>query len=230
MTSPARRHYLRTLAAQAQPAAGGDARDTANANAYELQLLQLTEHRRRLKQIMSLDNKLAAKREFLGTYTPWVEGVLQGDTGQQDEVLVTVLVWRIDVGDLAGALPLAEYALRHALVMPDQYHRGLPCVVAEQFAETALKQITAEQLPDLAALQRVAEITAEHDMPDEARAKLYKAIGYTLRALDDKPGAIAALQRALALNAKAGVKRDIELLERAIKNAAPDAGAAGGEG
>lgn len=220
MNSPARRHYLRTVAAQAAAAgANPDEMPAATANAYELMLRRLAEHRRQLKMIQSIDRKIEAKRSFLADYTDWVAGTIAADRGGQDDVLVTVLVWLIDTGDLAGAVPLAEYALRHGLTMPDHYQRGIACVVAEEFAEVALRQLQSGQAPDVDALQRAKEITAEHDMPDEARAKLYKALGYALR--ESNPhSALGYLNTALKANEKVGVKKDIERLEREIKKAA----------
>ena len=220
MTSPARRHYLRTVAAQAAAAgAKPDEMPAATANAYELMLRRLAEHRRQLKMIQSIDRKVEAKRAFLADYVDWVTGVLKADRGGQDDVLVTVLVWLIDTGDLAAAVPLAEYALRHGLTMPDHYQRGIACVVAEEFAEVALKQLQAGQAPDVEALKRAEHLTAEHDMPDEVRAKLFKALGYALR--ESSPiVALGYLDSAVKAHAKVGVKKDIERLEREIKKAA----------
>ncbi len=221
--SPARRHYLATVAAAAVVAqADGQLPDKATANAYELMLMQLAEHRRRLKQVQSIERKIEAKRAFLPEYSSWVAGVLEGDRGGQDDVFVTVMVWMIDTGDLAGALPLVDYALRHGLSMPDQYQRGIACVAAEEFAELALKQIAAGAAPDVPSLLRVGALTADHDMPDEVRAKLHKAIGYGLRDTD-KPAALEHLVAALKRHDKIGVKKDIERLEREIRNASPPA-------
>lgn len=218
--TPAQRHYLRTTAAAlAAVDTQADAMPTATANAYELMLMQLAEHRRRLKQLQSLDRKIDAKRGFLPNYSDWVAGVLESDRGGQDDVLVTMMVWHIDTGDLASALPIVAYALRHGLTMPDQYQRGIACVAAEEFAEVALKQIAAKQQPDVAALVEVGSLTAEHDMPDEVRAKLHKAIGYALRDTD-KATALDQLRLALQRHDKVGVKKDIERLERELKNAA----------
>lgn len=220
MTSPARRHFLRATAAAA--AAQDPAAAPQTATAYELMLYQLAEHRRQLKQLQSIDRKVAAKRQFLPDYEPWVEGVLAGNHGGQDDVLVTVMVWRIDVGDLTGALPLIDYALRHGLSMPDQYHRGIAVVAAEEFADYALRQLQATGTADAAPLLQVAELTAAHDMHDEVRAKLHKAIGYALRD-SDPAAALAHLNTALQRHDKVGVKKDIERLERQLRqpNTAP---------
>lgn len=221
--TPAQRHFLRTVAAAAA-VAGGDAAEmsTATANAYELQLLRLAEHRRLLKGIQSIERKIEAKRAFLPEYGDWLAGILKADRGGQDDVLVTVMLWCIDVGDLGEAVTLADYAIRHSLTMPDNYKRSLPCVVAEEFADHALKVLGTEKPVDAAALLRALELTADADMPDAVRAKLHKAIGYALR--DTEPAeALEHLKAALARHDKVGVKRDIELLERELRKPAdPD--------
>ena len=215
MTSPARAHRLRALAANR--VADGAEPPPAHANAYELMLMQLAEHRRRLKQVQSIERKIEAKRTMLPEYMPWVQGVLQADAGGQDDVLMTVMVWLMDTGDLATAIDIAEYAIRHGLVMPDQYERGVTGVIAEEAADLALRAMATggSAAPEL--LLRIEAITAGHDMHDEIRAKLHKAIGYALR--DIRPrDAVTHLRRALELHDKVGVKKDIERLERHIKN------------
>ena len=225
MTSPARRHLERTLAAQSQAAeAQPGSRD---ANAYELMLIKLSEDKRRLKDIQSLERKAEVKREILPEYAPWVDGVLSGQQGVQDDVLMTVMVWRIDAGDLDGALQIARYAIEHKLTLPDQYKRTTACLVAEEVSDIALRNLAAADAGTLVMdasllseqLSQVEAITAGDDMPDEVRAKLQKALGYALRNLD-KPAALAHLNRALQLHDKCGVKKDIERIERDIKNSA----------
>ncbi|WP_316856209.1 phage terminase small subunit, partial [Ralstonia mannitolilytica] len=228
-TSPARNHFLRAsaaLAAQAQQ----DANPLRHATGHELMLAQLAEHKRQLKAVQSIERKAELKRKLLPEYAAWVEGVLQSDAGLQDEVFMTVMVWHIDAGDLAGALPMAAYAIRHKLAMPDQYQRTTACLIAEEFANMALKAIDAGEAVDMVALVSVADLVADDDMPDEVRAKLHKALGYanyaqagtadSVRAAILRQTALAELKRALELHEKCGVKKDIERIEREIKNAA----------
>lgn len=234
MVSPAKAHFLRQSAAALGVAERPQ--DTATANAYELMLMKLAEDRRRLKDVQSIERKADVKRILLPEYQPWIQGVLAGDSGQQDDVFMSVLVWTVDIGAIAAALPLVAYAIRHQLVLPDQYKRTTACLIAEEAADIALKTGDVEHL---AALQEVESLVAGEDMPDEVRAKLHKAIGYAIRTAagwkqdtDYKPdatqreGLIAAkqhLERALALHAKAGTKKDIERLATLIKNSAPAA-------
>lgn len=217
--SPAKTHFQRAQAAQRQ---SSDAPVRADATAYELMLAKLAEDRRRLHDIQSIERRAEVKRELLPDYTAWVDGALEGDHGVQDDVLMTIMVWRIDVGDLAGALRIAAYAIKHKLAMPDQYKRSTGCLIAEEFADYTLRldAIPAEVTEQL---QAANELTANEDMPDEVRAKLLKAIGYGL-AQSGETGllqrSLDMLKRALGLHDKVGVKKDIERIERDIKNSA----------
>lgn len=220
--SHARAHFMRASAA-AISAAVGVQQEQTTGNAYELMLLKLAEDRRRLKGVQSIERKAEVKRQLLPEYEPWIEGVIAGDSGRQDDVFMTVLVWHIDIGDLAAALPLAEYAIRHDMAMPDQYKRSTACVLAEEAAAIAIKNGTVE----LQALQQVASLTESADMPDEVRAKLCKAIGYAQRESGELKAARDSLARALQLHEKSGVKKDIERLDVIIKNSAGETGGAG---
>lgn len=230
MASPARRNFERKAAAQRTAAETPEQR--VNANAYELMLVKLAEDKRRLHELQSIERRIEVKRTLLPEYVPWIVGVLEGNQGVQDDVLMTVMVWCIDIGDFEHALTIARYAIAHKLAMPDQYKRSTGCLIAEEFADQALRMkdgISAELTYWLNVAQ---ELTASEDMPDEVRAKLLKAIGYGLDQMGNKSEALDHLRRALELHNKVGVKKDIERIEREIKNSAPapagDAGAGGG--
>lgn len=229
-SSPAKSHFQAAAAALAA-AAAGPADSMAGRTVYEQQLAQLLQDRLRLKQVQSTQAKAELKRQLLGAYADYVSGVLEGGNGAQDEVLVTVMIWRIDAGEFAGALDIAAYVLRHGLLMPDRFERTPGCLIAEEVAEGALAAQKAGQTFDLDILIRTAALTDEHDMPDEARAKLYLAIGRAeLADVDeDRPGrpgqlvsAIEMLRKAIGLHDRCGGKKDLERAERlAKKHAAP---------
>lgn len=219
--SPARAHYQQAMAAAQQPENTDHPRDKNAANAYELMLAKLAGDKRRLKEIQSLELKAALKLTLLPEYADWIAGVLESDNGRQDDVLMTVFVWAVDAGQFATALDIGEYALRHNLVMPDQYQRDVPCVLAEEIADFALK-IPEDQLLVLHPyLDRAIELTDGKDMPDQVRAKLYKASGYAMRADGELARARARLVRAFELFDKVGVKKDIERIDTLIKNSSP---------
>nr|WP_241772441.1 phage terminase small subunit [Edwardsiella ictaluri] len=138
MMTPARRHLLRhqALAANMQE-------NQTYASGYELMLAKLATDKRRLKAIQSIERKIEVKGELLPDYQPWVSGVLASDSKQQDDVFMTVLLWTLDTGNFPAAYPMAEHAIRHGWQTPDQYRRQTACMVAEEVADTALKQLIA---------------------------------------------------------------------------------------
>ncbi|MFP3248455.1 MAG: phage terminase small subunit, partial [Paraburkholderia sp.] len=163
MKSPAQRHYERVSAEQAAASAapGGS---LAGASVYELMLAKLASDRRRLKSIQSIERKIEVKRaELLPEYVDYVAGALAGGRGAQDDVLTTVMIWRVDAGDFAGALDIARYALAHRMTLTDQYVRQLATAIAEEFADAALAEIRKGATFDGAQLDEIAQLTASAD-------------------------------------------------------------------
>jgi hypothetical protein len=224
MSTPARKHFQRVMAAQAAAAAGPAAAMVGDA--HQLMLAALIEDRRRLKDIQSIERKIEVKRELLPNYAAYVSGVLESGQGAEDEVLMTVMIWSFDTGELAAGLQIAEYAMRHELNPPDRYERSTPAIVAEEVATEALRQLADENADVdalLAALERTETLTREADMHDQIRAKLHKASGYAFRAAGLGAAALDHLKRALELDERIGVKKDIERLDRELKKEAEQA-------
>ncbi|KVU21718.1 terminase endonuclease subunit [Burkholderia ubonensis] len=217
INTPARAHFARVTAASAA-AAAAPGQTMAGATPYELMLAKLAADRRALKGVQSVARKVELKRKLLPEYADYVAGVLNGGRGAQDDVLVTVMVWRIDAGDFDGALVIAEYALTHGLSLPDQFERSLASVVAEQFADEALAAFLDGGKFDTVNLELVDCLTIDADIHDQVRAKLYKALGYAFQETDP-PRALAYLRRALSLNDRVGVKKDIERLTKQLEAA-----------
>ena len=207
--------------------------DNAPATTEEAEVrLQLLDHKRSLKAIQSREAKIALKRDILPLYAPWCDGVLSADSGADDEVLATVLIWRIDVGDYFEALPLIDYVLRHKLELPAHIDRTPATFITEEIAEAAIKAYDAggDAATNFPAgiLSAIEELVDDEDpdlradMPDEVRAKLQKAIGRAvLFAGDDdrnrQEETLKRYQRALELDPKSGVKKQVEQLQRKLR-------------
>lgn len=218
--TPAQRYRQRTIAAQ-RAASEPMASLRAQASQYELMLLQLAGHRRQMKGLQSIEARNLIKARLVHEYDAYIDGVLAGGRGQQDDVIMTLMVWRVDTGDIPGALDIAEYALRHGLTTPDQYTRSTGCLIAEEVADAALATAAFERIPvSLGDLQTTERITRGSDMPDQVRAKLHKAIGLAFGRAGLPREAITHLHRALELNERCGVKKDIERLEREARRQA----------
>lgn len=238
MISPAKAHYLRKTAELEAAKAAASGEQLAGSTGYELMLAKVDADMRRLKDIQSVDRKIEVKRELLPDYDAYIDGAIAGDTGVQDDVLMTAMVWLIDIGNYDRALQIAEYALRHKLALPGQYKRTLGTLIAEEVSDAAQRKLAAKESVSelLEPLLKADELTNAEDMPDESRARLYKALGLVYASilgdaseireveaadyLNAAETALDYLRQALGKNDKCGVKKDIERIERYIKNLA----------
>ncbi|SLK09674.1 phage terminase small subunit [Novosphingobium mathurense] len=250
--SLARRHRDRVLAAKtvasapdggaavvpaAAPSSAAGAANASPENRAAAQIaLRLTHDLRRLKEIKSIDLKIAAKREMLPHYRDWLVGLHKADAGVGSgiaaEVLPTCMVWMIDVGEYSDAIDLAEFMMRHRVEMPARYQRDTATVILEEIAEAALKaQAAGEEFP-LCILDGVDHLTYGEDMHDQARAKLLKAIGVEqLRRAEESEAetsaprlnaALDALREAQRLHDRIGVRDRIRRAEKLLKAVTPE--------
>lgn len=212
--SPFQRHTQYVLAQEAARKGGNG----SHLKGYDLMLMQLGEDRRRLKGIQSTVKKAEIKVEVLPKYVPWVDGVLAADGAQQDDVLMYVMLWRVDAGDYAGALTIGRHAIRHGWSMPQGFSRNVQTLLAEEMADAAKNALVAKTDFDPYLLMQTLDVIGDLDMPDQSRARLHKSLGWVLR--ESQPvSALNHLQQAMQLDERCGVKKDIEQLERKIRNA-----------
>lgn len=216
----------------AQASANTEPGGPTTGSQYELHLYQLAEDKRRLKAIQSIKSKIALKAKLLPNYQAWIDGVLSAGKGGQDDVLTTLLVWHIDVGEYERAVTIARYAVEHKMTLPDQYERDIPTMLLDEFSGAYLNGPLAQDAAQAVhILTAIADLTKHSDTPDQARAKLHKALGLAQLALanagDDKGDFAASLvadaqaslinlKRAVELFEGVGVKKDIERLERRL--------------
>ena len=222
MKNLALEHFQRVSAARSGPA---DQVNSEHDTAHESVLRALAVHKSRLRAIQSVESKIEYKRKALPDIIPWVSGVLEIDRGGQDPVVVHAMTWLMDVGQYEYGLEVGAYVLRHGLQMPDEYKRPPATVIAEIIADDALKAMETGGKADIRALREAIHVTAEHDMHDQVRAKLHKALGFALlpAEMPSTYGDIEAspvleslsnLQRAFALFANVGVKKPMERAQR----------------
>ncbi|KDT71637.1 phage small terminase subunit [Escherichia coli 3-373-03_S3_C3] len=178
-------------------------------------LVKLAEDRRTLKNIRSNERKAEKKRELLPFYAPWVAGVLADGRGAQDDIVMAVMLWRLDAGEIAGALEIATYALKYGLT--SDHRRTTPYMLVEEVALAALRLRDAGEPVDLVLLLTTLSLTDGADVPDMVRARLHKVTGLTLRDAGQSAEALTQFQRAMQLDRNAGVRKEIERLERALK-------------
>ncbi len=232
MLTPAQKHFQKVMAER-----HGKTDDLSDAarTAHEQIMHRLRMDQSALKRVQSDQAKAAMKRQLLPHYEGWIEGTLDGDSGRQDEVIVTLMVWAIDAGDYVLAARIGRYVVTHGLLMPDRFNRTAATVLVDEICDPILVQVKADDTTDvtpyLAVLDEVAEFTAGSDMPDVVRAKLCKVRAFALRngTTEEQATALELLRQALTLDAGAGVKKEIDRLARVVKKAAAQTGADGAD-
>lgn len=199
---PTQAHYLRKTA---EKETAVNHRPLNGLHGYELMLAQLNQHQRQLKQIQSLERKIAFKKQSFEQYQPWIDGTLAKGAGVQDDVLMTMLIWAIDIGNYTTALAIAKYALFHGLTLPEQFNRTVGCAVVEEIADQAKKARDQKQLFAVDVLTQTAELTQDADMPDPVRARLLRELAELLQE-EDPEQALIHCRRAIELDSNCGAK------------------------
>ncbi|WP_409309019.1 phage terminase small subunit [Pectobacterium sp. B1J-3] len=229
MLTPAQKHFQRVMAERHGKT--DEHSDTART-AHEQILHRLRMDQSALRKVQSDQGKAVMKKRLLPQYEGWIDGTLEGDSGRQDEVIVTLMVWAIDAAEYPLAVRIGRYVVAHGLSMPDRFNRTSATVLVEEICDPILVQIKADNTADVSAFQpllaELAQIVDSSDMPDQVTAKLRKARAFALRngTETDQVAALELLRQALKLDAGAGVKKEIERLARLVKkaNLAADAG------
>lgn len=210
------------------------AADTPAGQEYAALRVLLHDNLRTLKDIDSHELRVPKKQEFAAGFLDWISGVLEADQPVQDEILLTNMIWALDYRDVPFAIELASFAIGHGLAMPEPFNRSVACWLREDIAELALVEHDAVTHDQLLA---VDAMTAGADMPDQAKAKLNKALGNSWLSMaqnfdadaDSAPAGGAAsyaeqalenFQRALKLDEKSGVKTVIKATEKLLKELA----------
>ncbi len=221
MLTPAQKHWQATMASRR---GGSDENTTVARTAHEQILHRLRLDQASLKRVQSATTKADMKRQMLPDYQGWIDGTLDGDSGRQDEVITTLMLWAIDCKDYPLALRIGRYVVKHGLAMRDDFKRTAPVFLAEEISNQVLTVATSAADADLsgysAPLDELAQIVDGSDMPDEVAAKLCKARGFALRGAtssEAKGEALKLFRQATALNPNAGVKREIASLDRELK-------------
>ena len=152
MTSPAWRfkqrcertaeaERLRTRTAAAEQAALEQL--TENKEAFDLLLTSLQNDLARISALPQGSARLPLKTECVKVYAPYVETYLTGEEIYHNPVLVQSMIWKFDLGDIAGAMRLAAVAIEQKQPMPDRFKSSVPIFVADAVLDWATRQIKA---------------------------------------------------------------------------------------
>lgn len=239
MPSPFRDHQMNIRAQMASASAARedlDGIDDSHPAAAEYRQLLASLHNdvRTLSAIQSHDARLPKKAEMLLGYTPWLEGALlagtDGDAAPfQDDIVATMLIWHVDLANWSQALEIARHMIARGIGLPSygNFKRPPAIFLVDRAAEMAKKDPASVPLD---VLQEISTLTGTHDMRDESRGALHRAIGFAQAAAAEEfdplaesapaggkaalvEAALASLRTAVKLDANVGVKKNIEKLE-----------------
>lgn len=187
--------------------------------------LRLFSQLNQLKDIKSIQDKIAKKAEWLPEYAGYIEGCLAVSPAPQNHTLVRLMIWAADAGEYEQAVRIAEYAILNEMVMPEGHARSIAEFITEQCAQDFIND------RDLAAahaglIEKLIEIGTGEDMVDEVRAKGWRALGEALK--EAQPAeALNAYKNALRFNPKAGCVKQVTQLEKLLNRqpteSSPDA-------
>lgn len=227
-----RKHREKVLAELAARTSAANGEETLEGhNAYDLMLAKLSTDKTILRGLKSLKLRGVKKQSMCPEYDAYVDGIIAADEKVQDDVLVTMLAWNVDAGNFSRAIEIGAHAIKHGLAMPSNYERTPASVLVEEIAEAAIKSHEDSDHPsvDFELLEELKTLTDQVDMEDQIKSKLMKALGLAHEKLalaeensgdyEHQRAAVGFYKTALDLNAKAGVKKRMEALERLLKKA-----------
>lgn len=187
--------------------------------------LRMFNHLNILKDMKSIQERIAKKAEWLPEYLGFIEGCLAVSPAPQNTTLVHLMIWATDANDFELAVRIAEYVVLNDMVMPEGYTRTTAEFVTEQCAEVFIND-TDLAIANASLIERIISLGEGEQIVDEVRAKIYRALGDALNQAQPME-AVSAYKNALRYNPKAGCKKDLEQLEKRLRlnanESSPDA-------
>ncbi|NIE97430.1 hypothetical protein F3J02_13235 [Acinetobacter sp. Tr-809] len=187
--------------------------------------LRMFNHLNILSGMKSIQERIAKKAEWLPEYAGFIDGCLAVSPAPQNTTLVHLMIWACDVNDFELAVKIAEYVVLNDMVMPEGYSRSTAEFITEQCAEVFIDD-EVQAIANASLIERIIGLGDGEPMVDEVRAKIYRALGDALSQAQPNE-AVSAYKNALRYNPKAGCKKDLEQLEKRLRQLAtgssPDA-------
>ncbi len=166
MTNPARSTRARVIAAIP---AEMDQSDVA----YAEMTTKLAGHYRRLNLASTEVEQASLLTGFLPEYVSYVAAEIAAATGSQNNLLLTIMMWRFAVGDAAGAMDIAEYAVASGMKLRGQ--NRLENRVASAMLELSAERLAAGSFVDPVIITRARTATSGK-VPLQLTTELAKAI------------------------------------------------------
>ena len=201
---------------------------------YELLVAGLNNDRARISALPQGSGRLPLKKECCAIYLPYVESYIKAGKQHRNEVLVQVMIWLFDLGDIAAAMRLAEIAIDQKQPMPERFKSTVSEFVADSVLEWAVAQRRAGGAV-APYFDWVFERLITLPLHDVQRAKYYKFAAERAAERGVFSAALNFCDQAITYDAGAKVKtlrdrcaKEVARLEEAAKHSLNDTTPAGG--
>lgn len=190
------------------------------SNNEMMTIRQFGAERRSISNIRSRARSAVAKGKAVLHYQAWIQTFIQSNNAvyEAENMFVWLLIWKIDSGHWMQAVEMAAVALERGLLAPKGFERTLVETLVEDIV-TAIHQ-KKQQVEQVKLLDRLAVLVRGHDMFDPITAKLYRARGIAYKASHPEKAKQYFL-KALEIYPKAGVKRDLQSVNRQLNASSP---------
>lgn len=195
----------------------------ANARKHlKLQEVALDQDLERISAIKGLAGRQDLKRnELLPKYQPYIQSYCESGLNLPNRVLVQVMVWLFDTGQLADGLELADFAIEQGQQMPERFkRRDIQTFVADSVIEWANAEQDAKRSPEPYLSDLLPRVDGEWDLTEAIPAKYHKLLGIRAMEAKDWATAIPHFERATALYPPIGVGTRLENCRKALKKQA----------
>lgn len=172
-----------------------------------------------MRNVEDIEERKAYKAETIKKLEAFVNGYVESTAKYPNIVAVWVMVWLFDLGDIARAVPLALHlATQKIHNMPTRFSSSIYQFICDYVYDWAVKQLEANKSAGPYLEQIITAIESEKwQLSDIVHGKMYAIHGKHLEALGEDEAALSALEKALTLNERAGVKKKIERLRAKLK-------------
>lgn len=175
----------------------------------------------RLGQHNSKEVRAQLKRdEIIPDLLPYLEEYCTAGQHYENRVLVQLVIWFFDIGDLERGLKWGFLALKQGQPMPQRFKRDLPTFIADVVLEWAEEQSKAGHSIQPYFGQVFEKVSKEWELFEKITANYYKLAALQLINSADEAEqkqCLALLEQADKLHAPVGVRTRINALKKKLK-------------
>ena len=178
-----------------------------------------------LRSIADIPARIEHKRNVLvPTYLPLVTAYAESGENAPNDMLVNVVIWLLDIGDIDRALPLAMLAIDQGQAMPERFKTDLPTFVTRTLCDWAEGEYQAENSAS-PYLETVVNLVQANTWPVEeiiVLTRLYKIMARYCEKQNDHRAAVTYYEKCIAVNPeKHGVKTRLHIAKKLAEQATP---------